>query len=527
MTSITAFGRVILEFGEYAEKRITMPSKFRSLDKDLARAAALQQAGRWRESDSICRNVLRMDPDNVDGLRLLAMVANHVQKFDDANIMLQRAIELESTDPRLWLALGDVYWNGGKNAEAVLAYEKGLEIDAENGPLLLSLGNVLRTIGKIEAAIASYEKCIALHPSVGEIYFALANLKTYRFDERMLQLMRAQLDSAATGDESATNLHFALGKACEDRQDYAGAFEHYKQGNAIRRQHENYDANLAQQYFERIRTAFSSALPGRDDAATDQGDAIPIFVVGMPRSGSTLIEQILASHSQVEATRELADLPRIVQRRDVARDGNSRFPETFADLPPESLLALGQQYLEATSIYRTGRPYFVDKLPNNFALLGAIRLMLPRAKVINARRHPLSSCFGSYKQLFYGAQSFSYELSELAQYYLQYQQLMDHWHATLPGFVLDVHYEALVSNQESETRRLLDFCGLPFEESCLRFYDTKRAIDTASSDQVRQPLYSSSIDAWRPFEPYIGELIERLEPILLELPPEQRPLSLQ
>jgi hypothetical protein len=253
--------------------------------------------------------------------------------------------------------------------------------------------------------------------------------------------------------------------------------------------------------------------------------------VGLPRSGSTLIEQILASHSMVEGTMELPDLSRVIGELNKRQKGRGpervEYPEAVLSLEEEQAAALGKGYIESTMRYRSGKPHFIDKMPNNFPSIGLLHLILPNAKVINARRHPLDSCLGSYKQLFFKGQAFTYDQFELGDYYLQYQRIMDHWHDVLPGKVLDVHYEEMVADQEGQTRRILEYLGLPFEEQCLRFYETERAVNTASSEQVRQPIYTKAVNFWRNYEPHLGELIETLEPLLNRLPEESRPASLQ
>jgi tetratricopeptide (TPR) repeat protein len=424
--------------------------------------------------------------------------------------------------------LGEAYFQQGKIGDAIAAYERGLGIDPGNVPLMSALGIALRTAGRRDEAVRCFEDCIARAPSLGEAYYNLANLKSYRFSDEQIAAMKESVHDEAVQLESRINFHFALGKALEDRETYDESFDHYRAGNELRRRQRTYRPAKVDEAHERARKAFTAELLQRGAAESGSGEeAIPIFIVGLPRSGSTLVEQILASHSRVEGTRELPYLGRAVRHPDVARQGAAPYPEAFAGLSPDALRELGNRYLEATRGFRTGRPFFIDKMPNNFALIGAIRMMLPRARVINTCRHPLSTCVSAYKQLFFGGQVFSYGLSDLAHFYLRYRQLMTHWHEACPGFVLDVHYEDLVDDQENETRRLLDFCGLEFEEACLSFYETDRAVATASSEQVRQPIYRSSLEVWRPFEPYIGELIEGLEPVLRGLPPQQQPRCLQ
>ena len=328
-------------------------------------------------------------------------------------------------------------------------------------------------------------------------------------------------------DEPKVNMYMSLGKHYENEGDYDCAFEHYRLGNDLRRSHEVYDPVQTEVIHNRTIEVFS-----KDFLKSKQGsgctDPAPILIVGLPRSGSTLIEQILASHSQVEGTMELPDLSRLVRnlnRKSGKRKNRQEYPETITSLVDEEFVALGEEYLESTMRYRSGKLHFIDKMPNNFPMIGFLHLILPNAKVINARRHPLDSCLGSYRQLFYKGQSFTYDMYELGEYYLQYQRMMDHWHHVLPDKVLDVHYEQVVLDQENQTRRILEYCGLPWEDQCLRFYENKRAVNTASSEQVRQPIYTKALNFWRNYESHLGELIEILEPLLKALPEESQPME--
>jgi tetratricopeptide (TPR) repeat protein len=385
---------------------------------------------------------------------------------------------------------------------------------------------VLKTIGRTDEAIETFKQCIRLHPGFGEPYWSLANLKTFLFDADEVAVMEQQVEGGELPDESRVNMLYALGKHYENEDEYDTAWGYYRRGAALRRGHEAYDPVHTQVVHDRNIEVFSRAFLAEREGWGDP-DAAPILIVGLPRSGSTLIEQILASHSQVEGTMELPDLGRCIRQVSRARKDRVEYPEAVRDLSEQDVLALGQRYLRTTQRYRSGKPHFIDKMPNNFSNLGFLHLLLPNAKVINARRHPLDSCLGSFKQLFYKGQSFTYDFFELGQYYLQYQRIMDHWNEVLPGRVLDVHYEDMVRDQEGQTRRLLNALGLPFEEQCLRYWETERAINTASSEQVRRPIYTQGLNFWRNYEHHLGELIEILEPLLKELPPEDRPQSIR
>ena len=387
------------------------------------------------------------------------------------------------------------------------------------------MGHALKTIGRQDDAIAAYRECIRLYPSAGETYWSLANLKTFRFTDEDIENMKKFVGEEKLPDETRVNFNFALGKAYEDRSEFRRGFSYYETGNRIRRETERYDPVSTEVIHDRIIETISPELLKKNEKSGDP-DSAPIFIVGLPRSGSTLIEQILASHEQVEGTHELPDLPRTIMEINKQRPHGETYPEALSYFSAEELHQLGRQYLDSTLRHRTGLPFFTDKMPNNFPSIGLIQLILPNAKIINARRHPLDSCMGSFKQLFFKGQAFTYDLVEIGEYYLEYQRLMDHWHDLLPGKILDIQYEEMVMDQEAQTRRLIDFCELPWDDGCLRFYETDRAVNTASSEQVRQPIYSKSLNSWRRFEDELQPLIEVLEPLLMKLPEDQRPSCL-
>jgi tetratricopeptide (TPR) repeat protein len=371
----------------------------------------------------------------------------------------------------------------------------------------------LKTIGRQAEAIDSYRRATRLRPANSEAWWSLSNLKTFRFEDAEVETMRRQLSAEKLTEEARAQFSFALAKAHEDRGAYTRAFELYAEGNRLRRKLEHYDPVQTEVINERIRTVFHDAFLARH-AGQGHPDPAPIFIVGLPRSGSTLIEQILASHSQVDATHELPEAGRLVQRINRERADGIAYPEAARDLAGDQWAALGRAYIDETRKYRHGAPRFTDKMPNNFASIGLLALALPNARFINAHRHPLDTCLSCYRQLFARGQPFTYDLTELGEYYLQYGKMMAHWHEALPGRILDVQYEDMVAGQDSQTRRLLAFCGLPFEDACLRYHETERAIRTASSEQVRQPIYDSSVNFWRNYERELAPLIEILRPVL-------------
>ena len=485
-------------------------------------AAAMTRLGKPARSIRELRRVLAQVPNLANAHAELGSALLALHKPMDAIESMQRAIELDpaldatrARLARLLQSLGESRLNSGDAAGAIDAFRRGLEYEPHDGPLLSLLGHELRIIGELDEAIASYETCIAYHPTVGEVYYSLANLKTYRFSDTLLAQMEEQVANDSLRDEAKANFHFAIGKAYEDRKDFEQAFAHIEKGNALWRKHIIYDPDEVENFFSNISTVFSAEfLNDGDDAVSTTQEPTPIFVVGLPRSGSTLLEQILASHSQVEGIAEVPTLDRVIRKLNVKHEQGSHYPEAFLQITADGIEELGQQYLDATEKYRSDCKYFVDKTPTNFVFTGAIRKILPHAKIINAQRDPLSCCFSTFRQLFYDGQYYAYDMRELAHYYILYQQLMDHWHTVMPGFVLDVKYEDVVVDQEEQTRRMLEHCGLDFEESCLQFHETERAVATASSEQVRQEIYTDSLDAWRPYGPYINDLIEHLKPIL-------------
>lgn len=529
--------------------------------EDLVRGLGLQRMGNIREAENIYRGVLVKDPTNVDALRLLAGVAMRAKQWGDAEALLERALEiapdfsmgwmdlglarqeqdnlqgaaeayerlirLEPARPQGHVAMGTVKAMVGQHDAAIDAFSRALKYDTGNHGALAGLGHVLKTVGNQEEAIARYRECVRHNPDHGETWWSLANLKTFRFEDADIETMLARIANKNLLLEQRANFEFALGKAYEDRSDYARAFEFYAKGNANRRERENYDPVQTSDLHDRFIEVFTNELFEKHSGGGCQSNA-PILIVGLPRSGSTLIEQILSSHPLVEGTHELPDLGRIARASGMQREDRSTYPAVVGHLDSAELIEFGEEYLTRTARHRqTDKPRFTDKLPNNFVHVGFLSLILPNAKIINAKRHPLDSCLGSFKQLFARGQPFTYDQLELAEFYCDYQRLMDHWHSVLPGKVLDVQYEDVVDDLETQVRRLLDYCELPWDDNCLRFYENQRAVKTASSEQVRQPIYSSSKHLWRKYEPHLGPMIEVLEPLLRELPDDWQPESMQ
>jgi len=470
------------------------PSEFETL-RLLAFAVARQ--GRDPEAESLFALYLQHRPDD-NGARFgYAEVLFRRTMGAAARAQLEPLFEQDPSHPAYRNLLAACLAQVGEWDRALALYEALLAEYGRQPRIWLNYGHALRTVGRTAAAADAYQRAIALKPAFGEPYWSLANLKTHAFTANDKAAMALALQSVAAADDEL-HLHFALGKALEDRGEYSESFAHYAAGARIRRSQITYDAEAVtsrvhayKQLFS--RELFSRAPPGCDSSA-------PLFVVGLPRSGSTLVEQILASHSSVEGTLELPDIGHLVEEL-------TSYPQILRDLPSTELQRLGEAYLERTRIHRKrGAPRFIDKMPNNFIHVGLIRLILPRARIIDVRRHPLGACFSAFKQHFAQGHNFSYDLTELGRYYRDYVELMAHFDAVLPGCVHRLIYEDLVLEPEREVRRLLQFCELPFESACLKFHENPRPVRTVSSEQVRRPLYRDALDRWRHYEPWLGPL---------------------
>ncbi len=508
-------------------------------------ACALYYDGDVDAAEDGIRAYLLTRPTDVEGMRLLARIAAGRDALEDADFLYETVLELapdyeaaryeytsvlmrrhryaeataeigrlRAVDPanRAYrIAEATAAAGAGDHARALHLYRELRADMPRNAELLLSIAHSEKTLGRRAEAIGSYREAAALRPDFGDAYWSLANLKTYRSTDAELATMEAQFAAAGTGTVDRYHLAFALGKAFEDRGDYRASFDYYRRGNALKRAEIRYDVGVPEDIARR-----QQALCDERFFADRQGfgcpDPDPIFIVGLPRAGSTLLEQILASHSLVEGTMELADIPLAVSgldRRGRRTDG-ARYPEVLAHLSAEECRRLGEKYLASTRIYRTGKPFFIDKMPNNFRHIALIHLMLPNARIIDARREPMACCFGIFKQLFAAGQEFSYSFDDIACYYALYRRLMDHWDRVLPGRVLRVEHESVVADLEGSVRRLLAFCGLPFEAACLEFHKTSRSVRTASSEQVRQPLYREGLTQWQHFAPSLTPLKDAL-----------------
>jgi tetratricopeptide (TPR) repeat protein len=450
------------------------------------------------------------------------VVLNREGKAAEGLPHIERLLAKEPRNPGYRNLRAALLANAGDYGESVKVYEAVLKDFPQQPKVWMSYGHSLKTQRRQAESISAYRRAIALEPTLGEAYWSLANLKTFRFENEDVVAMRDALAPAPDhlSDDDRLHFEFALGKALEDEGDYGEAFRHYVQGNAIRKKLLPYSLDDNSKFVRRAKAVFTADFfAARAGAGAEAAD--PIFIVGLPRAGSTLIEQILSSHSQVEGTMELPDIPRIaaeIFRREAPTNALG-FAHAVAEFTPEELRALGERFLSETRSQRkTDKPFFIDKMPNNFLFLGLIHLILPNAKIIDARRHPLGCCLSGFKQHFARGQSFTYGLEDIGRYYRDCVELMAHFDAVLPGRVHRVFYEAMIDDTEAEVRRLLDYCGLPFEAGCLKFYDNDRAVRTASSEQVRQPIFREGMDHWKHFDPWLGPLKEALGEVLERYP---------
>jgi tetratricopeptide (TPR) repeat protein len=528
--------------------------RYSTRDPRLMEAALALCENRIAVAEGALRAHLKQHPTDVAAIRMLAEVAARLGRYADAEVLLERALELAPSFAPARVNYAFVLHRSGKAEQALVEVDRLLARDPGNPgyrnlkaailarigdieqsialyeavtreypnhpKVWMSFGHALKTAGRQDQCIGAYRRSLALSPQLGEAWWSLANLKTVSFSAADLERMEQQLRRSDLTPEDRFHFHFALGKALEDAGQYEASFGHYARGNALRREFISYDAQENARHVQRSKALFTPEFFA-DRRGSGCQAADPIFIVGLPRSGSTLLEQILASHPLVEGTQELPDV--VALARELGEKKNrtdaSKYPEALARLGSEELRALGERYLRQTRVQRkTGAPFFIDKMPNNWAHVGLIHLMLPNAKIIDARRHPLACCLSGYKQHFARGQHFTYSLEDIGNYYRDYVELMAHMDAVLPGRVHRVIYEEMVEDVESEVRRVLAYCGLPFDERCLRFYENERAVRTASSEQVRRPIYREGLDHWRRYEPWLEPLKNALGPVLSTYP---------
>jgi len=526
-------------------------AKLKSLPPALLAVTELMHEGKLLKAEQICRHFMQNNKRNIEGMCLLAEIGIELKIYDDAEFLLSSALELAPTHVyarsqylNLLIRIGkfkaaeqqvesllieqpdnlsfkvakaNILTGLGKIEQAIELFEQVITEDQQVAGFHLQLGHALKAKGDIDKAVAAYQQAYKLSPNYGDAYWSLANTKTYRFTDEEINEMQRQQDNKDLALTDRVQLHFATGKAFEDRKDYKKAFQSYQQGNKLQHDHNGFDiTKIEKQIAEQIKFCTPELFQHRGNLGLNSPDAI--FIVGLPRSGSTLLEQILASHSKVDGTMELHNVLGLAARlrgrsnqSEKQGEQQSQYPKNLAEINPDYFARFGQQFIDETRVYREQAPIFIDKMPNNFLHIGLIRLILPNAKIIDARRSPMACCFSGFKQLFAEGQDFSYDLEDIGRYYQAYLKLMAHWESVLPGHVLTVNHEDVVDDLETQVRRMLDFCGLEFEQSCVDFHKTKRNIKTPSSEQVRQPIYKSATEQWQFFEPYLTTLKKTLK----------------
>ncbi len=525
--------------------------RLQQLSPELMAVTNMIHENKILKAEKLCRAVLRKQPKNTEAMRLLAEIGARFGAQKEADFLLESAIEFEPENIQLRLDhikilrkrqkfvaaleqaeslynrdpnnpvfqshLAIESMQTGDHERALTLFDKLLAKNPKEPSTLTSKAHALKTYGSHDEAVACYQAAYKAVPSHGDAYFGLANLKTYRFTDEELELMKSQIGRRDLALMDRVHMYFSLGKAFEDNEKFKESFQHYQIGNDLKHVQSGYDADDTEEELKAQAAICTADLFEKNKGNGHQAPD-PIFIVGLPRAGSTLLEQIVASHSQVDGTLELPNILamayRLRKREKISIDGV--YPKVLHDLPAETLKELGQQFIEETRIHRQDAPFFIDKMPNNFRHIGLISLILPNAKIIDARRHPMACCFSGFKQLFAEGQDFTYSLESVGRYYRDYVNLMDHWDKVLPGKILRVQYEDVVADTEAQVHRILDYLGLPFEEDCLEFHKTKRSVRTASSEQVRQPIYKSGLEQWRNFEPWLDPLKEALGPEILK-----------
>ena len=527
--------------------------ELRATPPPLIAVTDLISQGKLVKAEKLCKAFMLKNPKHIEGMRLLADIAIRLGVLEDAEFLLETAVkfsplstkpridyiqvlrkqqkyeaalshakvlvEQEPKNPQFQSVFAVESMQSGDYDTALRTFDSILKILPEEPATLTSRGNALKTQGKKEEAIDSYRRAIKKYPAHGEAYYSLANLKLFTFTDTEIAAMESQEQNPGVSHMARIYLDFALGKAFEDMGDYDKAFSYYERGNSFKRSQSRFISEDLTAEFKAQAEVFSQGFVQKyTDSGFDAPD--PIFIVGLPRSGSTLLEQILASHSKIDGTMELPNILSLAQklRRGDKMSGTSHYPSILKTMDAQSLRSFGEAYINDTRVHRGQAPFFIDKMPNNFRHIGLINLILPNAKIIDARRHPMGCCFSAFKQLFHEGQEFSYGLKEVGTYYKDYVDLMDHWDEVLPGKVLRVQYEEVVADLETQVRRILDYCGLDFEESCVSFYETDRAVRTPSSEQVRQPIYKSGVEQWKNFEGNLDPLKQALGPVLKRYP---------
>jgi predicted Zn-dependent protease len=549
--------RLYLETGQYRRSEAAGREfeSLQALPRELLSVTSMIHEKRYLKAERLCRRYLQEHPHQVEAMRLLAVIGSDLGVLSDAEFLLESCSEFDPGNVRVQYDLANLLLKMqkfqkayeltevlvdsdrdnlaflslkanaaaglGRQEEAIRLYDRVLRASPQQVAIRVMRGHACKTVGKLDEAVSCYHEACRIKPDHGDAWWSLANTKTYRFRDDEMHRMREQESSSGTSREDRIHFCFALGKALEDREEFAESFKYYARGNALKAETTGHSSTHLDIRTQAQISACSTELFERDIPGCPAPD--PIFIVGLPRAGSTLLEQILSSHPLVDGTHELPNVIALAHR---LRGGSygleaepgdvPRYPHNLKKLDADYFRRFGEQYIEQTRVFRQGAPLFIDKNPNNFFHIGLIRLMLPNAKVIDARRHPMSCCFSGFKQLFGQGQEFSYGLESLGNYYREYVELMNHWDRVLPGYVLRVQYEDVVADLETQVRRVLDFCSLPFDEACLAFHQTERSVRTPSSEQVRQPIYRSGLEQWRNYEPWLGPLKMSLGPEILQ-----------
>ena len=505
---------------------------------DLYKGIRHVKAGRLKLAEETYKKVIKKDKDNIDALRLLGLLAFKTKDYDISERLFMRVLEIDPTFSLAWdnlaklfrvqnklsksipafenlikldpynfealVSLGTIYIKLSKYHQGINLYEKSLTIKPENPRVYLSLGHALKTIGQREKSEIAYHNAIKFYPFSGEAYWSLANLKTYKFSKKEISNMKLAINKNIHPNEQI-QMHFALAKALESNNQFEDSFNHYKEGNWLQRKQIKYNSEEYKLSIDDVITFFKSNKDIFKSRANIKNDD-PIFILGLPRSGSTLIEQILSSHSLIDGTQELPNIMAI--SRDIKLiDPNNGYPNNLMNIDTSSFNDFGQKYIDETRWARSSKPFFIDKMPNNFVHIGLIKLILPNAKIIDARRNPMDACFSCFKQYFAKGQHFTYDLDDIARYYKDYLRLMDFWNELFPREIFTINYEDIINNPNKKIRELLNFCNVKFENSCLDFHKSKRPVKTASSEQVRQPMYKTGLDYWKNYRNNLDILI--------------------
>ena len=534
-----------------ADHALEQIKKLQSLPGLLLFIEQILNEGRLGLAETKCRAFLKENPTHTYAMSLLAEIANRFGYFDDAEFLLQKAVEFKPKDGDLRLKYASILrkkqkfaqtteqvnilcdqfpdnlnyqaqkasdvMQGGDHSKAITMFDDILKKNPYNFSTLTSKGHAQKTLGSTDQAIKSYQSAYQIKPDHGEAFFSLANLKTYSFSDYELDSMRQQVERVDLSLRDKAYFHFALAQGCEVKGEYEEAFFHLDRGNQIKNDQSKYSIeNMEREFQAQIDICNDSFFKELGQGGNDTKD--PIFILGLPRAGSTLIEQILASHSMVDGTLELPNILSMAQslRGDDIYGKEGNYPKSMESLTLEQREAFGKNFIEDTRMHRKDAPMFTDKMPNNFRHIGLIHLIMPNAKIIDARRYPLDCCFSMFKQLFAQGQEFTYGLEEAGSYYNSYVKLMNHWDEVLPGKVLRVNNEDVVDDLEGQVTRMLEFIGIPFEEECISFYETDRLVRTPSSEQVRRPVNKDGMERWKPYAKYLKPLLNVLDEDLLK-----------